>query len=74
MTPNQKKLVSNLNAFIDRNRLTQKQAACIMSASERTMRRWLAGDTVPPGVVSVVLEVFESNPAAEQKIVGKYLP
>ena len=65
-------VVKQLHAFIDRNGLTQGAAACVMHTGIRTMRRWLAGDTVPPGSVDLLLKLFADYPALEKECVRKY--
>ena len=61
-----------LHAFIDRNGITQAAASRVLHTTERTMRRWLAGDTVPPGSVDLLLKLFADHPALEKECVRKY--
>jgi len=72
LSKEQKQMISELNAFMDRNGLTQDAAAYIMATTDRTMRRWVAGHVRPPGAVELLLEVFRKNPSIEKEIVRKY--
>lgn len=68
----QDRLIHELNAFMNRNNLTQVSAAHIMSTTDRTMRRWVAGHVHPPGAVDLLLKIFRKHPAVEKEVVGKY--
>lgn len=72
LSKEQDRLILELNAFMNRNNLTQGDAAYIMATSDRTMRRWVAGHVKPPGTVVLLLEVFKKHPLIEKEIVRKY--
>lgn len=52
--------------------ITRNQQAAMLNVERRTFYRWLGGDTKPPGVVGLLLDIFKANPQIEAAIVEKY--
>jgi len=61
-----------LNAWCNKYpNITRNQQARMLHTERRTFYRWIGGDTEPPGIVGLMLDVLKENPQIEAVLVEK---
>jgi DNA-binding transcriptional regulator YiaG len=58
---NKATVTTRLRAIIRRFDLSQTEIAAVMRVSERTARRWLAGEIKPPPIATALLDIIEQS-------------
>lgn len=72
MKINEDYAIKQINKFLKRHDVNQCAFARIIATTDRTVRRWVAGDVRPPGSVELLLEIFDNHPDVAKEIIRKY--
>lgn len=70
--PTLSKDAKRLNAWCNKYpNMTRNQQAALLKVERRTFYRWIGGDTKPPGIVGLMLDVFKDHPHIEAALIER---